>query len=74
VEGFLQRLRELPIDAAHELPSEILQLPDLALTHELSNYDAAYLRLAQRAHLALATNDSVLRRAAISAGVPIMAA
>ena len=72
LEGFLQRLRGLPIDAAHESASEALQLPDLALTHELTNYDAAYLRLAQRSHLPLATNDAVLRKAAISAGVPIV--
>jgi predicted nucleic acid-binding protein len=74
IEGFLTRLRVLPIDAAQETPSEILELPDLARAHGLTNYDAAYLGLAEKFNLPLATSDSDLRKAATSAGVTLVAA
>lgn len=44
----------------------------LARTYRLSVYDAAYLELAQRERLALATLDADLRRAAGKAGVPLV--
>ena len=44
---------------------------ELARRHELSVYDAAYLELAQRRGLALATLDRRLSRAAVTAGVAI---
>jgi predicted nucleic acid-binding protein len=44
----------------------------LARTHRLSVYDAAYLELAQREGLPLATLDAHLRRAAAEAGVPLL--
>ena len=44
----------------------------LARTHRLSVYDAAYLELAQREGLPLATLDSALGRAAISEGVELV--
>jgi len=43
----------------------------LARTHNLSAYDAAYLELAVRLSLPLATLDKGLRAAAKSAGVPL---
>jgi predicted nucleic acid-binding protein len=49
----------------------ILTLPDLAEKHGLTNYDAAYLELAIRRNIALATTDQALRRAATRAGVPL---
>ena len=61
--GFLTRLRALPIEAAQQTPSEILELPALARAHGLRNYDAAYLALALRFKLPLATSDSDLLRA-----------
>lgn len=45
----------------------------LARDFELSVYDAAYLELAQREQLALATLDTKLRAAASGAGVAILA-
>ena len=45
-------------------------LLDLARTLSLSTYDAAYLDLAQRLGLPLATLDEALARAAAQAGVP----
>lgn len=70
--GFLTRLKALPMDAAQQTPSAILELPALAQSHSLTNYDAAYLALAKQYNLPLATMDASLRRAAVSAGVRIV--
>jgi predicted nucleic acid-binding protein len=63
----LSRLR-LRID---RLPDESAVLR-LARTHRLSAYDAAYLELAQREGLPLATLDDDLRRAAADEGVALL--
>ena len=44
---------------------------NLARRYKLSAYDAAYLELAQRTGLPLATLDANLAKAATTAGVPI---
>jgi predicted nucleic acid-binding protein len=72
IDGFLTRLKALPIDAAQETPFEILELPSLARSNDLTNYDAAYLHLAKTFNLPLASNDSQLRRAATSTGVALV--
>jgi predicted nucleic acid-binding protein len=72
IDGFLTRLRSLPIDAAQQTPSDILALPIVATSHGLTNYDAAYLALAMRFNLPLATNDSNLRKAAAAASVNLV--
>jgi predicted nucleic acid-binding protein len=72
IDGFLTRLKRLPIDAAQQTPSEILELPTFAQAHGLTNYDAAYLALAKRSGLPLATMDSELRRASAAAGVDLV--
>lgn len=69
---FLTRLRKLPIvtdlaTAEHALTDTL----ELARKHHLSSYDAAYLELAQRLDLPLATLDADLRRAAKRAGVAV---
>jgi predicted nucleic acid-binding protein len=74
IEGFLTRIKALPIDAAKQSPADILEFPALALSHGLTNYDAAYLALAVRFNLPLATADSDLRNAATSAGVSLVKA
>jgi predicted nucleic acid-binding protein len=71
IHGFLTRLKALPIEAAQEAPNEVLELPGLAQRHSLTNYDAAYLAVALRLHLPLATTDNDLRRAVTAAGVEI---
>ncbi len=71
IDGFLSRLKNLPIEAAAQAPIEVLELPTLAQSHSLTNYDAAYLSLALRLRLPLATTDAALRRAATAAGVQI---
>lgn len=67
IEQFLSRLKALPIDMAQQTPVEILELPMLAQKHGLTNYDAAYLGLAIRSGLPLATTDADLVRAATAA-------
>ena len=74
IDGFLTRLKALPIDAARQTPSDILELPIIANTRGLTNYDAAYLALAMRFNLPLATNDSNLRNAAVAASVTLVPA
>lgn len=72
IDGFLTRLKALPIDAAQQVPSELLELPALAQKYSLTNYDAAYLALALRLRLPLATTDAALLRAAATAGVEVV--
>ena len=45
------------------------RVADLAIRHELTVYDASYLELAQRKHIALATRDQSLSRAARRLGI-----
>lgn len=44
----------------------------VATDHQLTVYDAAYLELAARPHLPLATLDGDLRKAALAAGVALV--
>ena len=71
IDGFLVRLKALPIQAAQQTPAEILELPALAQVRDLPNYDAAYLAVAQRFGVPLATTDKDLRSAAAFVGVSI---
>jgi predicted nucleic acid-binding protein len=73
IDGFLERLKALPIEAAQQTPAEIFELPVLAHSRGLTNYDAAYLALANRFNLPLATTDSDLREAAVFADVSLFA-
>jgi predicted nucleic acid-binding protein len=72
VERFLDFLNGLPIEIA-ALP-EGSAVMDLARQHQLSFYDAAYLELAQRERIALATMDRAMARAAVAQGVPLIGA
>ena len=68
------------LDALGTLPIEIdagpapgqRQLFELAMRCKLSSYDAAYLELAMRHGLPIATQDAQLKEAAIAAGVAIL--
>jgi predicted nucleic acid-binding protein len=71
IEEFLVRLKALPIQAAQQTPAEILELPALAQVRGLTNYDAAYLAVAKRFGLPLATTDKDLRSAAAFVGVSV---
>jgi predicted nucleic acid-binding protein len=67
---FLALLDELPIETDSASPDrgrrEVLHL---ARETGLCTHDAAYLELAMRRHLPLATRDPVLMRAALAVGV-----
>lgn len=67
---FLERLDNLPIDLA-DLPDQTDVLV-LARRYGLTFYDAAYLELAKREGIALATLDSDLSAAARAEGVPLI--
>jgi predicted nucleic acid-binding protein len=65
-------LRGLPLRVDHEMAGlAFSRLSELATTHGLSVYDAAYLELAQRRSLPLACTDGPLRKAAKQAGVEL---
>jgi predicted nucleic acid-binding protein len=71
-EQFLLFLRALPIAIVENLDADAILA--LARRHQLSFYDAAYLELAQRESLPLATLDHALVRAASAEGVALIAA
>jgi predicted nucleic acid-binding protein len=73
IEEFLSLLRDLPIRIESQDLWANVALEALARRHDLSAYDAAYLDLALRTNLALATSDGRLRQAAIAAGVTVLA-
>jgi len=62
---------EIVTDDDH-VTGRLTDLLHLARTHRLSLYDAIYLDLAVREHLALATVDAALARAAQAVGVPLI--
>ena len=69
---YLSIIDEMAIDVDPPDSSAILELPHLARTHNLTSYDAAFLELAVRLQLPLATNDQALARAAADANVPLL--
>ena len=71
-DAFLAMLRKLPIETDVEGAAFALsETLGLARRHRLSAYDAAYLELALRRQLPLATLDAALRKAAKRAGVSL---
>lgn len=70
VTQFFSLLKSLPISTDDETAARAWQETlQLARTHSLSVYDAAYLELAMRRDLPLATLDEDLENAAAAAGV-----
>jgi predicted nucleic acid-binding protein len=78
IDGAMRRrlagfLRDLPIRIDDEMASRAWgATAQLAELHRLTAYDAAYLELALRLGLPLATGDQPLIAAARSAGVPLL--
>lgn len=82
------RRGSLPISSAREIVDQVALLPirfdpsppqpaallSLALRFNLTSYDAAYLELALRLQLPIASRDTDLAEAAWAAGVGVMAA
>ncbi|HZZ43622.1 MAG TPA: type II toxin-antitoxin system VapC family toxin [Tepidisphaeraceae bacterium] len=69
--AFLADLNLLPFEIDPQHRETVL---DLARQHKLTIYDAAYLELAHRRNLPLATIDNALMRAAIAQGVVLWTA
>ncbi len=70
VRRFFDDISSLPIKIDSESPAQAFrQTFALAQQHKLTSYDAAYLEVAVRANLPLATLDDELRNAAIAEGV-----
>ncbi len=73
VELFLEILEDIDFHIDLEASTRAMtDLTDLARHYRLTSYDAAYLELAQRLSVPLATLDKDLRRAAEKAGVPLI--
>jgi predicted nucleic acid-binding protein len=70
---FLEQLKSLAfqIDAAPAL-ADLARLRELASRHQLTAYDAAYLDLAIRTGLPLASLDKALRKAAVAENVVLV--
>ena len=66
-EALMKHAARLPLAIDRE-PVAPRQLLDLGARHDLSAYDAAYLELAERLGLRLATRDEKLKRAARAVG------
>jgi predicted nucleic acid-binding protein len=72
--SFVAMIEELPIVADQATGARALhETMSLAREHGLTAYDAAYLELAMRLGLPLATDDRSLRVAAERSGVPLLA-
>jgi predicted nucleic acid-binding protein len=69
-DNFIQNLSGYPIEI--DQAQDERAIFRLARQHRLSFYDAAYLELAQRQGIPLATLDKALQAAAISAGISLL--
>ena len=73
VTALLIRITDLPIAVRQSDPKQAFeQILPMARQLELSQYDAAYLELAVREGLPLATLDGALKRAAEAVGVELV--
>jgi predicted nucleic acid-binding protein len=74
IRSFLGLLEALPIHIDHAGTTTTIWHDTLALAraHRLTSYDAAYLELALRLSLPLASRDQALQAAARSEGVPLL--
>lgn len=69
---FIALLDALPIHVDPETTKHaLLDTLQLAREHHLSSYDAAYLELAMREGVLLATQDKALKKAALKCGLKI---
>ena len=70
---YLSLLQALPIRVESQSLWANVNLESLARRQNIAAYDAAYLDLALRTGLALATSDEPLRQAAIAQGLTVLA-
>jgi len=69
ITAILESLKALPIMVDPPDADRVMQLPVLALKHQLTAYDAAYLEMALRLNLPIATKDAAMKRAMTSCGI-----
>lgn len=70
---FLEQLATLNFKVDSPPPiADFPRLHSLASTHQLTAYDVAYLDLAKRLSLPLATRDDDLKKAALAEGVRVL--
>lgn len=68
----IEIIRELPATIDHEAAAiAFTRLVDMASELELTVYDAAYIELAKRRQLPLASNDAAMKQAATRSGVDL---
>ena len=67
----LRNAAGLPLRIDHEMPS-VVELNELAVSYDLTPYDAVYFELARRRKLPLATLDAALVKAARAAKLPLI--
>ena len=72
LEEILQMLEQMPIDIDPPDRADLLRLSHVARKHTLTTYDAAYLSLALREKLPLATADQALKKAALAEGLTLI--
>jgi len=74
IKSFLDDLVLLPIELVNTEPKDVFtRIQSLSFQHNLTAYDAAYLDLAIENHVALATLDEDLLRAAKAERVKLLA-
>jgi predicted nucleic acid-binding protein len=69
---YLSLLTALPIRVDAQSMWANVGLESMSRRHDLSAYDAAYLDLARRANLSLATSDEFLKKVALVEGVAVL--
>jgi predicted nucleic acid-binding protein len=69
---YLSLLTALPIRVDAQSMWANVGLESMSRRHDLSAYDAAYLDLARRANLSLATSDEFLKKVALDEGVAVL--
>ena len=72
IHEYLELLKALPIRVEAQSLWANVDLESVARRQNLTAYDAAYLDLALRANLVLATSDDLLRQAAIAVGIEVL--
>lgn len=72
IHEYLDLLQALPIRVESQGMWSNIGLESLARLHNLTAYDAAYLDLALRTGVPLATTDGPLRKAALTEGITVL--
>jgi predicted nucleic acid-binding protein len=72
VSEYLELLKALPIHVESQSLWANVELESLARRWNIAAYDSAYLALAKRRNIPLATSDKLLKRRALAEGIEIL--